>query len=167
MIESFETIKFYRGLRNVGDIENPFIKKVRRDRRPKDLSAEVHRDADLWFLNRFGVAYRSQAVFLTGSKLIANNYASNPCNVVRVIPLGEYSYCWSPKRKDLIFYCSENPSVSINDYLDASDYRNTSLRDAAVSGNEVMLFCESYLAIPVDLIEGFPNVTASKTIILL
>lgn len=166
MIESFETLKFYRGLRSGNSLTNPFIKRVRRDRQPKDLPIKVHHEADLWFIKRFGIAYRSQAVFLTGSKLIAQNYASTPSNVVRVIPLGDYSYCWSPKRKDLLFYCSENSSISINDYLEASDYQQTFLADAANCGNEVMLFCEQYLAIPVDLIEDAQQTSVSKTILL-
>lgn len=93
MIESFEKTVFYRGLTATSLCKAPFIKHVRKDRKPRKFPSVLDAEADNWFLKEFGIRYRSQALFLTGSKFVAQGYASNPDNVVRVIPIGLYSCC--------------------------------------------------------------------------
>lgn len=164
-IESFETLAFYRGLSNISGMVAPFIIKTRKDRKPRDLPKYIHERADAWFNQQFGVRYRSQAAFVTGSRFIAQNYAKSSGNVVRVIPLGAYSYCWSPKNSDLLFYHAKQTSIEVEAYLSSSEYTESGLGSACASGNEVMLFCDSYVAIPVHLLNREATDTA-KSIVL-
>jgi hypothetical protein len=165
-IESFETLAFYRGLSNGDCPTAPVIIRTRKDRKPRDLPLHIHDQADSWFNHRFGIRYRSQAVFVTGSRFIAQNYANSPRHVVRVIPLGAYRYCWSPKNSDLLFYRTKQDTIAVEDYLESSGYAESGLRSACTSGNEVMLFCDSYIAIPVGLLDP-STVDTAKPLILI
>lgn len=150
MIASFESLEFYRGVTGTVVAESPTVRKVRPNRLPRNMPPAIHQRADLWFERKFGIRYRSQALFVTSSVFVANNYAVPAGNVVRIIPTGPYKYCWSPVRKDLLFYCSVAPDVSIEDYLEQGNYIDSDLLAAHVSGNEVMLFCENYISIPIE-----------------
>lgn len=137
----------------------------RMDRRPRDSSLAFHEAADQWFESRFGVRYRSQSVFVTASPLSARIYAASPSHVMRVIPMSTYKYCWSPAVSDLIFAATKYADGSheqVNAYLDQAAYRESELNEAHASGHEVMLSCERYIAIPVELlgvtIAGRPSI---------
>lgn len=117
----------------------------------------LHQTADKWFASQFGINYRSEALFISSSTLVASSYACNPESVVRVIPIGPYRYCWSKKRSDLLFYCSSNQDTSIDDYLLNGEYIEADLKGAHDSGNEVMLYCERYVAIPIGLLQSKGN----------
>jgi hypothetical protein len=153
MSDTFESLSFFRGISSPRLIQHPIIKNVRRDRKPRNMPENIHQRANMWFFSKFGVNYRSEALFITSSLLTAQSYASSPDNVVRVIPLGPYRYCWSPKRSDLLFYCSTNETVPIEQYLEESNYIEKNLNEAYETGNEVMLFCERYIVIPVVLLD--------------
>lgn len=152
MFSSFETLAFYRGISSPFNIEHPSMRRVRKDRVPRNMSHELHGRADTWFYEKFGVRYRSQALFVTSSSFIATNYAATQGAVVRVIPVGPYRYCWSKKRSDLLFFNASENKTTIEEYLDDSNYIETDLKDAFSSGNEVMLYCEQYVAIPIGLL---------------
>lgn len=153
-MESFETLSFFRGVSARYDAQHPTIHETRRDRRPKDSPIEFHNVVDEWFHSRFGVRYRSQGVFLTSGRITAQAYAATPAHVMRIIPLSEYRYCWSPKAVDLLFAARKLEGASrsaIEMHLDSLDYREDHLSDAHAAGNEVILCCERYIAIPVHL----------------
>ena len=150
--QSFETLSFYRGFINVQKPSTPLIFATRKNRTPRDMPEDLHNYSNEWFYRRFGVYYRSQALFVTGSKFIALNYAADRGFVARIIPLGTYRYCWSPKNSDLLFLRSRPENVTVESYLDSSEYREFDLEAARASGNEVMLYCDSYVAIPIDLL---------------
>ncbi|WP_198120343.1 hypothetical protein [Massilia rhizosphaerae] len=162
MINSFETLAFYRGISSQTSIEHPSVRNVRKDRIPRNMPQEIHDRADAWFNEKFGVRYRSQALFVTSSMFIATNYATTPENVVRVIPIGPYRYCWSKKCSDLLFFKASENKITIEGYLNDSDYIETDLADAFSSGNEVMLYCEQYVAIPLRLLQTKESETAAK-----
>lgn len=153
-MESFESLAFYRGITTGPVPVSPLIVKARKNRLPKNTPLEVHERADKWFETKFGVRYRSQAVFVTSRQFIADGYAASPQHVVRVIPLGDYRYCWSPKVYDFLTV-SIDPSNSknIEGFLDRSGYIESDLRAAHTVGYEVMIFCERYVAIPLSLLK--------------
>lgn len=150
---TFETIFAYRGISTNDQMESPIIARTRKDRRPRDMPFEIHQRADDWFLKNFGVRYRSQALFVTGNKFIAGQYAYSPKHVVRIIPLGVYTFCWSKIYSDLFLYKNSVQNSTIEEYLDAGQYVEGDLKGAVASGNEIMLFCDQYVAIPVDLLD--------------
>lgn len=169
-IESFETLAFYRGLSTQIEFDHPQILSTRKNRSPRNMDAEVHANADTWFERRFGIRYRSQAVFVTSSLFIATQYAYNKSvqNVVRVIPISAYKFCWSPKYSDLLSFKLNSGRVSIEEYLEAGSYIETNLKDAHATGHEVMLGCDEFIAIPCKPVEQTEsNPTAVSKIILL
>lgn len=148
---SFESLIFYRGLSSQYDTTYPSLHQTRKNRQPRDVASDVHNAADKWFFNRFGVRYRSEAIFVSSDKNIASAYASSPAHVARIIPLGPYSYCWSRALSDLLQVCMHNPSIpDLVTELDSANYIESDLEGAFRLGHEVMLFCDSYICIPVN-----------------
>lgn len=113
----------------------------------------MHDAADLWFEKRFGIRYRSQALFVTSLDYIASAYADNRNHVVRIVPLGAYKYCWSPVIADMLMISVGLQSADkLDELLANGDYRESDLQSAHDSGHEVMVFCEQYITIPIHLI---------------
>lgn len=158
-MDSFETLTFYRGVSARYNPQHPTVHEMRRDRRPKDSSIEFHNIANEWFRSRFGVLYRSQSLCITSRKLTAQVYAASPAHVMRILPLSDYHYCWSPNATDLLFAAKKLEDASqreIEDHLNSLGYREDGLAEAHVVGHEVMLHCERFITIPVhfDAING-------------
>lgn len=163
-METFETFEFYRGMSEVYPIDRPIVKKTRKDRAPRDTKTLIHSAADNWFLNRFGVNYRSQAVLVTSRQDFARKYAATVDHVYRIIPMGKYSFCWSPFATDmleLVYDVSE--SEACQSKLASAMYQEIDLAAAHEAGHEVMLFCDQYVAIPVGLCGNAINGPVSDT----
>ncbi len=165
VVSTFESLVFYRGMSKEYPTDRASLVVPRKDRRPRNSSLAFHEAADQWFESRFGVRYRSQAVFVTASPVAALVYAASPLHVMRVIPLSTYKYCWSPAVSDLIFAATKYANGTheqVNAYLDQAMYRESELNEAHASGHEVMLSCERYVAIPVGplgvTIAGGPSI---------
>jgi hypothetical protein len=129
--------------------------KTLADRKPRNSSLNFHEAADEWFLDRFGLRYRSQAVFVTASMLMAASYAVSDGVVARIVPISEYRYCWSPRVSDLLFIAKDMANASKKDIwseLDTCQYKDNDLRLAADSGHELMLACAEYVALPVTVL---------------
>ncbi len=151
--ETFEVLPFYRGMAK-HDPNVPIVVETRKDRVPRDTDKAIHGRADAWFERRFGIKYRSQSVFITSNKFTAAGYAGHSeRHVFRIIPLGSYRYCWSPKALDMLALVA-SASMPIEDLLAGAGYTESSLQRAHDLGHEVMLFCEEYIAIPSHLIDG-------------
>lgn len=93
---SIGAFKVYRG-----DDENSGVvvrKIVRPDRRPSDTPKHLHILANEIFKETGLTANRSNSIFVTGSEYEASNYGGK---LWIVIPIGDFSYTWSPKIKDL------------------------------------------------------------------
>jgi hypothetical protein len=151
-MESFETLQFFRGVSARVDPSFPSVHEVRKDRKPRDAAPAFHKIADDWFNAKFGIRYRSQALFVTSREFTAKHYATSDNHVMRIVPLTEYRYCWSPQVIDLLFLSKqvEQKSVAeIQESLVALDYREDGLAQAHAKGHEVMLFCDRYIAIPI------------------
>lgn len=165
-MHSFETLSFYRGF-SKGISETPVVRTTRMNRVPRDIPMGIHTEADEWFYRKFGVRYRSQALFVTSSLLTAATYAldKDVKNVARVIPLGPYRICWSDQRSDLVFACAQTSPADIAQYLDSSGYVETDLNAAHERGHEVMLHCERYIMIPANLLLAIPNIPLAEKLI--
>ena len=150
-MSSFEVLSFYRGLSARYDIAHPSVHTTRKDRRPRDMRKHFHDVADDWFLAKFGVRYRSQAVFVSSNVDVASAYAATSNHIVRVIPLGPYRYCWSSQFSDLLEVCLHSPDIEeFKEDLVNARYKENCLEDAHRLGHEVMIFCESYICIPIN-----------------
>lgn len=160
-MSTFESLVFYRGVSKDNPTDYPYVKTTRKDRKPRASSEHFHKIADQWFLENFGVAYRSQAIFTTSLALSAGTYAASEKHLVRVIPISAYKYCWSPIISDLLFTAKDYAKANeedINLKLDSAGYREDDLLEAHKSGHEVMLFCDEYICIPV-----LPELATSQT----
>lgn len=80
-----------------------------------------------------------------------------------IFPIDDFSYCWSPDVDSIFDYyvshMSENRIDNEFDYDEVMDYIDTEVQhkyvnnriiDAIDTFNEVMIYCDEYLAIPVD-----------------
>lgn len=64
-------MNLYRGFKSIPEIGA--IKKVRKDRKPRDLDINTHNKVDEYFYEKFGIKFRSQSLFCTGSINNAKN----------------------------------------------------------------------------------------------
>lgn len=157
-IDTFESLTFYRGMSEKHPIDRPSIVNVPKNRLPKHTSIAIHKVADAWFKNRFNIAYRSNALFLTSNFNTALQYAHQRerLHVFRIIPLYEYRYCWSPLVSDMLSLTGDLSDLQAGDIvprLGKSFYCQDRLEEAHSSGHEVMLHCEQCVAIPIHLLE--------------
>lgn len=134
----------------IGSFPNPNLK---RERKPRDTSLVLHKAFGEWFTFKFGINYRSKALFCTGNIEIARGYLDGHSALIELQPMGEYSICFSPNCKDLLGHfqfggrnAPENlPNVGNElDQLGFIEYKNSGLEEAAESGNEVMIFSEAF-----------------------
>lgn len=150
---SFESLEFYRGLSSRYDIQHPSVHYTRKGRRPRDVAENLHQIADSWFSDRFGVRYRSDAIFVSSNLNVVAAYAYSPEHIARIIPLGAYSYCWSSRLTDLLEVCLRKPREDeLIEELNDADYKETDLESAYRMGHEVMLSCDSYICIPMNVV---------------
>ncbi len=129
----------YKGLTEIGPVMG---------RRPRNNSENAHRIADAWFFENFGVHFRSQSLFCTGSKSVAGNFG----NVYPAIPFDGFRFCWSPKIRDLYSEVSLNfidPSdtISLIGLLEAGDYTDQKFHMAIQSGCEIMVAASGFYVI--------------------
>lgn len=144
-----------KGDRNVFDYA---IYKTRKNRIPLNTPLELHKIADKWFSEKFGFKARSQAVLTFGDDtMITKSEYGN--FVSAIFPIGNYEYAWSPSVKDMNVlvkntalnrrlktdgrYDPEKVKSALEDF----GYTSKNLEEAVTSGNEVMLSCNSYVAI--------------------
>ena len=152
-MSTFDDLIFYRGFSARRDMTQRQVHVTRKDRRPRDLSPEIHASADAWFMKNFGVFYRSQSVLVTSDLNVAIAYADSPAHVARVVPIDKYSFCWSKQLRDMMELFIGGVVVDrVHQELDAAGYTESDLPSAHSSGHEVMLFCDSYLSIPQNLL---------------
>lgn len=163
---TFERLSFYRGMSQKYSLDQVSLVNTRKDRRPKDTEAAIHQVADNWFNEKFGIRFRSQSLFVTSNVGTAATYGATRQHVFRIIPLGEYSYCWSESCKDmlgLVFDCAK--PVDCLARLDNAGYRMDGLDAAYQSGHELMVFCDRYLAIPQAML-GDVNLSVNQSPII-
>ena len=126
--------------------------------------------ADSWFVEKFGLPFRSGAVFVTSRVVTATAHAHGKTfeRVMRVVPLSPYSYCWSPEVSDLLFVARECQDASVDEIktrLSRLKYRTDSLLAAHESGHEVMLYCDVYASIPLSFLPDTQNKEVSRILL--
>lgn len=140
--------KYLKGA--TGVIPNP---NLQRSREPRDMPIIIHRALCEWFTDRFGIDYRGSSLFCTGDARIASGYLNESSSLISIEPIEDYSLCFSAKCKDLFGYYQFNwrsEDISIRkihsdlDGLDFIHYENTGLKEASLSGSEVMLVAKNF-----------------------
>lgn len=163
----------YRGMRPVSatyqvpNIPDLFVKPGHYDeRRPADTPYQFHDILNKKFKGKFGIPFRN-GVFAIGSPKHANDYGP----VYRIIPMGNFKFCWSPKINDLylnLFDVKRNkkealfgPNVhltsdmsnhsqkELSDMCDTivATYTDKNIKQAINSYHEIMLWCDNYLIV--------------------
>lgn len=164
-IFDFKPLK--RGMKNKSNI---LIGNVRPDRKPTDTPLPIHQFMDNWFYKKFGVKFRSNAMFATKSQS-AQTYG----DVYIVFPIGEFKYCYSTVVSDLYVditskiesklsshyaplskekfndFLSDEDNVKfsldiVEKLLSDSNFVNDNLKNVT-NYPEIMINCKSYLAI--------------------
>lgn len=134
--------------------------RVRKDRQPKDSPVVVHKLADQFFEQNFGVRYRSESVFCTGNVGMADGYGTY---VKAIFPIGYFNYCWSPKVADMFDSMPysvidaavlEDKPDAVTTWLERREYRQNKgpadFINALQSGNEIMIDCDLYYTVTID-----------------
>lgn len=133
-----------------GSFANP---NLNRERNPRDMPISLHMEIGEWFEKNVGINYRSKALFCTGDIGIARGYLDNEKALIELVPIGSYSICFSPKCKDLFghlqFCCrgSFENLLGVDSLLDDIGFietKNGGIEVAAASGNEVMIFANTF-----------------------
>ena len=161
----------YRGM-EMDDLAK--VCRVRKNRKPSDTPIEFHNIMDDWFNKKFGIRFRSNAMFAVQNERLASQYGS----LYNVFPIGEFDICSSNEIIDLyeellrdctnyvaVFKLnhintenssfiydfakkySEDYEPYLNRMLELANYKlNTPLNDIADT-SEVMINCNKYLAV--------------------
>lgn len=113
-------------------------------RLPKNIPVAAHNSIDDWFYGRFGVKFRTQAVYGTGSLEKAIEHAGSNGEVAIIRPNSDFLFCWSPHGYDLLGeYAQLEDDAQINDLLEKLAFTTDHLDQAVMSGHEIMLAADS------------------------
>ncbi len=126
---------------------------VHQFRAPRDTKSEDHRLANDWFQKKFSVRYRGQSLFCSGSRHTADAYSIGGQSAI-VLPVGNYSYCWSQRYFDMNTDFEDGDSTDIIEFLADGDYINTGIHKAIRSRHEVMLHCQEAMLVSIEWVEG-------------
>lgn len=165
----------YRGMKKARGIT---VKKVRKDRKPVDTEIRMSKLINHAFHDLFGWYPRTEAMFAFGD----SNYAEDFGNVFVVFPIGSFQFIYSPQVLDLSGSFIDNLmariSIDISDLfmekfiqgaqVDSNEvreaieltkkvmkehnYTNKNLKRGIIAGVEIMIGCDSYLAIEEEWI---------------
>jgi hypothetical protein len=142
------TMPLYRG--TFDSLKEPVtIVPVRKDRLPMTTHRAIHELIDQWFAEQCGIKFRSQSLFASGDRSMAQNYGATAI----VVPCGDFDFAWSPEYADLytsIDFDERDPSLpeKVSDLMNNGNYRiNQGLREAIKSGHEIMFACSSAVLI--------------------
>jgi len=87
-----------------------FIKKIRKQRAPKDMPYATHEALDEEFQTKFGVYARSESIFCTGRYNDAKDYGDN---TYMIFPTGtKYKFIWSTEIRDLFTDWYDDPKIN-------------------------------------------------------
>lgn len=124
------------------EYEYAYLMDVRKDRRPLDTDIDSHRTVDEFLKVQYGIAGRSQTLFVTGDDHVADGYG----DVYLILPRGQFKFLWSPDIGDLAGINIPRGEELI-DVVERSEFRTDDFHDAIQSGHEIMLDCKDYYAI--------------------
>ena len=152
----------YRGM-SVMYAPDFVVKYPRSKRAPLTTEASVHKAADAYLKKKFGIAFRSNSIFVARSKLTAKTYG----DVYAIFPLGKVHFCWSEHVEDFtaeqITYKHKYEDLArakkmtdeeIYEMMDSFEYHfdDDSLQEKYFkfrnfAKHELMIHCDEYLAV--------------------
>jgi hypothetical protein len=164
------SLPLYRGIHK--GLGAPVKIKCPINRKPRDTLSLIHRIMDNFFLDTFGIAYRSNSLFCTGNKDRARSFG----DLCLVFPIGTFEFCWSPKVKDLTewyyyelrrrfplekrafsrphYWAKDEGNIrlkaAITTILQDSGFIDKRLNAAINSGNEVMIHANEFYLCPIE-----------------
>ena len=168
---ALKTHPMYSGRKNTVFDQKPYVfRSVNQAREPRDSSQFVHKIADSFFREKFGIPYRTTSMFVNGSYNEAKIYGIPAI----VIPVGEFDYCWSPHVEDLYLYTDQagisnhlnnnNNSSVVNELeeilMHANYQHNKRLQTAIESKNEIMISCKHVALVNPDWVRVYRNALA-------
>ncbi len=118
---------------------------VRTDREPKAVSKRNSVLFDDLMEKKFGIRPRSEGVFGTSDEGVATSYG----RPYMLFPIGNYKYVWSDEIFDLYgdsMYIDDEPESEQDRIIEyfTSLYKDTDLKGAIKSGNEITFICDKY-----------------------
>lgn len=129
-------------------IQNFYTSKVRKNRTPKNTPKELHEQLDNAFNDIFGIKARSQTLFCA-TKYTASRYG----DPFYIFPIDKYEVIWSNKVEDLyidnVLDLKDQNFEYVKNWVE-ENYQKGNLCKAIESGNEVMVYCDKYLAINTE-----------------
>ena len=143
--------------RGVHPATTPFtINQCPVNRKPKDTYIEIHNVADAWFQKNFGVKYRSNAVFASGSHTQAQSFG----HVYAIFPCGNFKFCWSRDVEDMtkefswvrayMYSDTDDGQGKFEDALAMARYSDQDLLGAQASGTAIMIHCNEHIMVDVE-----------------
>ena len=132
-----------------GLLLNPYLDMARN---PRNTSRELHDLADAWFKHKFGVNFRSRALFCTGNRVEAEDYCDDNHVLISIEPVGDHAFCYSPNCTDMYRHfkrVSAHPwqQDKVWKELDSLQYQlvnNAPWSTAALSGCEIMMYAQVF-----------------------
>ena len=158
-------LELYRGIRSNKDI----LKKSTRldDRKPLGMSQERQELINKFFIDEFNEPFR-YAIFCSGWEEMASHYGMT----YLILPIGDFTFLWSPKYEDLneeIWELQRNKELNNNSLIKLiqnGNYTTQNLEAAIASWNEIMIRCKGYYAINEDQFDNkMPKKLVSKLLI--
>lgn len=149
-------MKIYRGLSQPTPAATVDNHLKHTPRLPVHTPMALHRAADAWFYDRFGVKARSECVFCTPDIHVAYGYVTGKKDgsVVEVIPEGAYSLIFSDQVQDFFIATHEDniDEGKVHEWLERQRYAMVhSLADLPEGlDSEIMLDCQRYTIAPVN-----------------
>jgi hypothetical protein len=129
-------LHLYRGMKN----EDFYgIKPIRTDRKPLDMLVANQIGLDKAFYKKYKWKARSNSLFCSGSKHIAQGYGG----AYIIFPEGPFfRYLWSPEIDDLYEYMKESGIFDYDDIVGM--YQSTDLCRALKTNHEIMVHADRY-----------------------
>ena len=149
------------------------IKYPRSNRQPLTTKPQVHELADDYFKRKFGIKFRSEAIFVSRSKSLAEAYG----DPYVIFPLDRVDFAWSPKVEDFTYEAhafnsrfldgdkiTDDDFKKFQKFMDDLDYhcnddslRNEYMKNNTLKKYEVMIKCDEYLAIREEAVHEVLN----------
>jgi len=167
-------LPMYRGISGIS-MRNQVVKvKINQSRQPRDSSMPLHTFANEWFVEHFGIPFRSVSCFTNGKRIYASAFSIlKGGETVIVLPVGSYKYCWSTDfidmtnqfgvflqqkygsetAQDIHKYPKKITKEMVDELLDSGGYRTTNLKEAIISDHEIMVASQSVLLIDTQWVK--------------
>lgn len=153
----------YRMYRGIKSNEDFMKKKIRSNRKSSSTPSRVQEAIDDYFEEQFGIRYRSNSMFASGSSTTVHNYG----NPYIVFPIGKYQILWSKQIEDLFMdlprdlrletnvedLSEEQLKEKIYNFFNNSNYQEGNLKSAIKSENEIMITGKGYYAISEEFFD--------------